>query len=171
MANTYSKIYIHFVLVVKYREPVMTKSWRESLHKYMSGIISGKNQKLYAIGGVEDHLHVLISIEPTLTICDLVRDLKVCSTKWINEQGYLKQPFQWQKGYAAFSCDYTRKKQIINYILNQEEHHKKKKVKTELVDLLERYEVEWDEKYLFDRHHNANVDAHKTLNVPPLQGG
>lgn len=171
MANTYSKIYIHFVLVVKYRAPLIQKSWRDDLCKYMSGIISAKNQKLYAIGGVEDHLHVLISIEPTLTICDLVRDLKACSTKWINERGVIKQKFQWQAGYAAFSCDYTRKKQVINYILNQEEHHKKKKIKAELVHLLDRYEVDWDEKYLFDGEPHATINKHKTQHVPPLQGG
>ncbi len=150
MANTYTQIYLHIVFSVKRRQNLIQKTWKEELYKYICGIANGKDQKIYAIGGVSDHIHILISIRPTIAVSDLVRDIKANSSKWINEKGFLLNKFQWQEGFGAFSYARSELDTIIRYINNQEQHHQKKTFKTEYLDLLQQFNVEYDEKYLFE---------------------
>jgi REP element-mobilizing transposase RayT len=150
MPNTYSQIYVQVVFSVKRRQNLIQKSWKEELYKYICGIVSGKEQKVYAIGGVEDHIHILISLRPNIALSDLVRDIKANSSKWINEKGFVKGKFQWQEGFGAFSYGHPQLDTIIAYINNQEQHHQKKRFKEEYMELLEKYYVEYHEKYLFD---------------------
>lgn len=103
MANTYTQIYLQVVFSVKGRQNLIRKDWKEELYKYICGIVNGKEQKVYAIGGVADHIHLSISIRPNVVLSDLVRDLKANSSKWINEKGFIKGKFQWQEGFGAFS--------------------------------------------------------------------
>src|SRR5690554_1639667 len=100
MANTYTQIYLHIVFSVKGRQNLIQKKWQDELHKYICGIVNRKEQKVYAIGGVSDHIHILVSIKPNIVISDLVRDIKAYSSKWINEKGYLIGKFQWQEGFG-----------------------------------------------------------------------
>jgi len=150
MANTYSQIYIHIVFSVKGRQSLIQNKWKVELHKYICGIVNGKEQKVYAIGGMADHIHLLISIKPSIAISDLVRDIKANSSKWINEKRIVIDKFQWQEGFGAFSYAQSQLDTVIAYIDNQEQHHRKKTFKDEYLDLLRKFNIEYDEKYLFE---------------------
>jgi putative transposase len=150
MANTYSQIYIHIVFAVKGRQNLIQNAWKDELYKYICGIVNGKEQKVYAIGGLPDHIHILMSIKPNIAISDLVRDLKANSSKWINEKGFLVGKFLWQEGFGAFSYAQSQLDVVIAYINNQEKYHKKITFKDEYLELLQKFNVEYDEKYLFE---------------------
>lgn len=150
MAGTFSQIYIQYVFAVKGRENLLQKPWRDEVFKYMAGIIKGKNQKPIIVNGVEDHVHVFVGIKPSMTISDLVRDIKNNSSKFINEQNLIKGKFSWQEGYGAFSYAHSQIENVFQYIANQEEHHKKETFQEEYLDLLEKFDIEFNEKYLFD---------------------
>ncbi|MFN5069559.1 MAG: IS200/IS605 family transposase [Bacteroidota bacterium] len=150
MANTYSQIYLQIVFSVKGRQNLISKNWKEELYKYICGIVNGKEQKVYAIGGVADHIHILVSIKPTIALSDLVRDIKANSSKWINEKGFIKGKFQWQEGFGAFSYAHSQLDIIIAYINNQEQHHLKKTFRDEYTELLQKFDVQYDENYLFE---------------------
>jgi len=150
MANTYSKIYIHIVFTVKGRQNLIQKKYREQLHKYISGIIKNKGQKLLSIFAMPDHIHLFMNIKPNITISDLVRDIKANSSKFINEKKIVKGKFSWQKGFGAFSYSESQIPSVIKYIKNQEEHHKKRTFREEYIELLTKFAIEFDEKYLFE---------------------
>ena len=150
MANTYSQIYIHIVFSVKGRENLIRASFRDELQMYIAGIIKNLNQKLYAIYIMPDHAHLLISINPSKSISDLVRDIKANSSKFINEKGWIKGKFAWQDGYGAFSYSKSQATNVVNYIINQPNHHKSLSFKEEYIDLLKKIEIQFDEKYLFE---------------------
>jgi putative transposase len=150
MANTFSKIYIHIIFSVKGRHNLIQKTWKEELYKYICGIVNGKKQKVYAIGGMADHIHILLSIKPNITLSDIVRDIKANSSKWINDKGFVKDKFQWQEGFGAFSYAQSQVDNVIAYINNQEQHHQKKTFKDEYLDLLHKFSIDFDEKYVFE---------------------
>ena len=149
MANSYSQIYLHFIFSVKNREPVLKKEWRIDLFKYISGIIIHKNQKPLIINGVEDHIHLLVSIKPDLNIASFIRDIKSSSSKYINEKKLVQGKFFWQGGYAVFSHSNSQIGAIYKYILNQEIHHKKKSFKEEYREFLDFHKVNYKQEYLF----------------------
>lgn len=150
MPGTFSQIYIQVVFAVKGRENLIGKAWKDDLHKYIAGIIKGKNQKSIIVNGMPDHIHVFIGLKPSMLISDLVRDIKNNSSKWINDNKLIQGKFQWQEGYGAFSYSHSHIENVYNYILNQEEHHKVKSFREEYIDFLKKFEIEHDEKYLFD---------------------
>ena len=150
MAGTYSQIYIQVVFAVKGRQNLIDKQWRDELHKYISGIITGKGHKSIIVNGVADHIHCFIGLKPSIAISDLVRDIKNNSSKFINESGFIKGKFQWQEGYGAFSYSQSHVERVYNYILNQEQHHSKKTFKDEYVEFLTEFEIEHKPFYLFD---------------------
>jgi putative transposase len=150
MANTYTQMYIQIVFAVKRRQNLIQKKWKDELHKYICGIVNGKGQKVYAIGGVEDHIHILVSIKPNIAISDLVRDIKANSSKWINENEFVRGKFQWQEGFGAFSYAQSQLDTVIAYINNQEKHHEKRTFKDEYMEQLQKFEIEFDENYLFE---------------------
>ncbi|WP_374458828.1 IS200/IS605 family transposase [Chryseobacterium taeanense] len=150
MANTYTQIYIQIVFAVKGRQNLISKQNREELHKFITGIVTNRNQKLFAVFAMPDHVHILVSIGPTVLISDLVRDIKAASSKFINEKGWMRGKFNWQEGYGAFSYSKSSVDSVIKYILNQEEHHKKKTFKEEYLALLQKFAIEYDSKYLFE---------------------
>ena len=150
MAGTYSQLYIQVVFAVKGRENLIAKSWKNDLHKYISGIIQNKEQKSIIVNGVADHIHAFIGLKPSMRISDLVRDIKNNSAKFINEAGFVKGKFVWQEGYGVFSYSHSEISRVYNYILNQEEHHQKKSFRDEYLELLKNFEIEHNEKYLFD---------------------
>lgn len=150
MANTFSQIYIQYVFAVKGRQNLLQKPWRDQVFKYMSGIIKSKGQKPIIVNGVADHVHVFVGIKPEIRISDLVRDIKNNSSNFINDQKWTVGRFSWQEGYGAFSYSNSHIERVYKYILQQEEHHRKKSFKQEYLDLLQKFEVEYDERYLFD---------------------
>jgi REP element-mobilizing transposase RayT len=150
MAGTFSQIYIQIVFAVKGRENLIGNEWKTELHKYIAGIIKGKEQKPIIVNGMADHIHAFVGLRPAMAISDLARDIKNNSSKFINEKGFVKGKFSWQEGYGAFSYSHSQIGNVYDYILNQEAHHKKKTFKEEYLDLLKKFEIEFDEKYLFD---------------------
>lgn len=150
MADTFSQIYIHLVFSVKGRQNIIHKTWREELFKYVSGIIKGRDQKVFAIGGMPDYIHILISLRPNYLVSELVNSVKTNSSKWINSKGFIKGKFNWQEGYGAFSYGQSQLDHVIQYINNQELHHQRKSFKEEYIELLEKFNIKFDEKYLFD---------------------
>ena len=150
MPNTYTQLYIQIVFTVKGKQNLIAKKNREELHKYITGIITNRQQKLLAIFAMPDHIHLLVNIKPNITISDLVRDIKSNSSKFINDNKWVKGKFSWQEGFGAFSYAKSNVDNVVKYILNQEEHHKVKSFKEEYIDFLEKFNVNYDEKYLFD---------------------
>lgn len=150
MANTFSQLYIHIVFSVKGRENLIHSTWKDELHKYICGIVNGNHQKVYAIGGMPDHIHLLVSIKPDCSISELVRDIKSNSSKWINTRKFVRGKFHWQEGFGAFSYAHSQLDMVIKYINNQERHHKIKSFKEEYIEMLQKFRIDYDEKYLFD---------------------
>ncbi len=149
MSNTYSQIYIQFVFAVKNREALIQKAWKERLHGYITGIFQHNKHKMIQINSVDDHIHIFVGIKPDQCISALIQNVKTESSKWINAQALTPKKFEWQKGYGAFSYSKRDKKQVINYIINQELHHNKENFLDEYREYLNDYEIEWDEKYIF----------------------
>ncbi len=150
MADTFSQIYIQAVFAVKGRENLLLKPWREEVHKYIAGIIKGKEQKSIIVNGVEDHIHCFFGLKPAMAVSSLVRDIKNNSTNFINESQFLKKRFQWQDSFGAFSYSRSDIDRVYNYILNQEQHHRKQTFKDEYIGLLDEFDVEYNPRYLFE---------------------
>jgi REP element-mobilizing transposase RayT len=149
MPNTYTQIYIHIVFAVRNREALINSVLKEMLYKYISGTIEKQNQKLYIINGMPDHVHILVSLNGSLSVANLVKEIKEHSTKYINEQNVLKAKFYWQEGYGAFSVSQSALKNVIDYIKNQEHHHLKTNFIDEYKSFLKAYNIEFNEKYIF----------------------
>ncbi|MBP9664454.1 MAG: IS200/IS605 family transposase [Pyrinomonadaceae bacterium] len=149
MANTYTQIYIHVVFAVQERACILKKQWREELFKYIAGILKNQGIKLLAIGGVEDHIHILFALSPKIALSDLIRDVKANSSKFINEKGFVRGKFYWQEGFGAFSYSRSQIDKVAKYVLNQEKHHNRRSFREEYTQMLDQFEVEYEEKYLF----------------------
>lgn len=150
MANTYTQLFVHIIFSTKRREKVLSKHFREELFKYISGILLHKNQKPFAVNGTLDHVHILVGIEPIISLSDLVRDIKHSSTNFIKDKKFIKHKFNWQKGFGAFSYSKSQIDSVIKYIMNQEEHHKQKTFEEEYIEFLKKYDIDYDSKYVFD---------------------
>ena len=149
MANTYTQVHIQFVFAFKYRYGAIDLAWREELYKYITGIVQNNNHKLIAINGMPDHIHILIGVRPIQSISELVQLIKTNSSKWINEKQFVKGKFEWQEGYGAFSYGKSQVNDVIEYIKNQQIHHSKKTFREEYVEFLKKFEIDYDEKYIF----------------------
>ncbi len=149
MPNTYFQLYIQMVFDVKGRQCFIQESFRDELQKYISGIIKEKKQKLYAIYCMPDHTHIFVSIKPDIAISDLVRDVKANSSSFIKEKHFVKN-FSWQTGFGAFSYSKSQALKVVDYILRQPEHHKKKTFKQEYIEFLQKFDIEYDDQYLFE---------------------
>jgi REP element-mobilizing transposase RayT len=150
MANTYTQIYIHIVFAVKGRQCLIRKEHKEELQKYIAGIVRNKDQKLLAIHCMPDHAHTFVGMKPTVALSDLVRDIKNNSSGFINEKKWVLGKFNWQKGFGAFSYGHSQIDAVVKYIQNQETHHAKTTFREEYLDMLKKFHVEYDEKYLFE---------------------
>ncbi len=149
MANTYTQIHLQLIFGVKYRDALIDPNWEMELHKYISEIIMKRSHKLLCINGVEDHLHALIGYRPSDPLPDLMEEIKADSSKWINKRGFMKYKFNWQGGYGAFSYSKSDLMNVIKYIQNQKEHHKKISFVEEYQKFLQLFEVDFDERYIF----------------------
>jgi len=128
MAGTFSQIYIHIVFAVNGRSNLLQEPWREEVFKYMAGIIKGKNQKSIIVNGVSNHVHLFVGIKPSMSVSDLVRDVKNNSTNFINDRKLIHGKFSWQEGFGSFSYSHSQIDHVYQYILNQKEHHRKKDI-------------------------------------------
>jgi len=149
MANTYTQIYVHIVFAVRNRETMISASWKERLHKYMTGIIQNKRHKLIAINTMPDHAHVFIGLNPDEALSGLVRDLKKDSTNFVNREIRPRGRFFWQEGFGAFTYSRSQIDSVVRYILNQEEHHRRKTFHQEYEEMLKEFAVEYDERFVF----------------------
>jgi REP element-mobilizing transposase RayT len=149
MANTYSQIYIQIVFAVEGRQNLIDPIHNDDLQKYITGIVTKQNQKLIVINNMPDHVHLLIGQRPDSALSDLVGDIKSGSTNFINRQRWVKGRFNWQEGFGAFSYSRSQLDTVIRYIQNQQKHHKKRSFHDEYVSLLDKFEVPYDERYIF----------------------
>ena len=150
MANTYSQIYIQIVFAVQNRQSLINPSWEDELFKYISGIIKNKGQKPLALNGDTDHIHIFIGMKPDCCISDLVMEIKKASNSFIKEKKFMPYKFNWQEGFGAFSYSHSQISSVAHYIENQKEHHKKRSFKDEYLTILKSYEIEFENKYLFN---------------------
>ena len=150
MANTYHQIYLQFVFAVQYRQCLITREHKEELHKYMTGLAQHRKAKMLAIHCMPDHAHLFVGFDPAVFIPDFVKEIKVASNEFVNNKKWTKTKFAWQQGYGVFSYSRSHIDNVIKYVLNQEQHHKKKTFRQEYVEFLKKFEVPYEEKYLFE---------------------
>ena len=149
MANTYSQIYIQIVFAVEGRQNLIDPSHNNDLQKYITGIVTKQRHKLIAVNNMPDHVHVLIGQRPDAALSDLVGDIKSGSTNFINRQRWVKGRFNWQEGFGAFSYSRSQLDTVIRYVRNQQKHHQRHSFRDEYLKLLNRFEVPYDERYVF----------------------
>ena len=149
MAHSYTNILVHYVFSTKNREKIITAPLQEQLWAYMGGIAKENNMKALAIGGIEDHVHLLISLPSTLSIAKAIQLIKGGSSKWVHDTFPKYNNFKWQEGYGAFSVSSSGTKGLIAYINRQEEHHHKKSFRKEYVSFLEKNVIEYDNRYVW----------------------
>ena len=148
MANTFTQIYLQFVFAVQDRVSLIQSEWKDELYKYITGIVHNNNHKLIVINGMPNHIHIFIGYKPHQLIPDLLQDVKGSSSKWINKKGVIKGKFSWQEGYGAFSYAHSQIDRVVKYIMNQEQHHKKKTFFEEYIELLKKFNIPYDERYI-----------------------
>ena len=149
MANTFSQIYIQTVFAVDGRLCLIRPEFKEEIYKYITGIVRNNGQKLISINGMSDHVHILIGLKPAMALADLVRDIKADSSNFINKKKWVRGRFNWQEGYGAFSYGHSQLDTIIRYIQNQEQHHRRRSFKDEYLTWLKKFEIPFEEKYVF----------------------
>lgn len=150
MPGSYSNLLYHLVFSTKARQPIISDRFREDLYKYMGGIVRGEGGVLIEIGGIADHVHLLVKLKPVVTLSDFMRVLKANSSKWVNEEKLKIRGFGWQNGYAAFTVSESHVPRIVKYIQNQEAHHRRITFQGELLTLLKKHKISFDERYLWD---------------------
>jgi REP element-mobilizing transposase RayT len=146
MPSTHTSLHYHLIFATKQREPILAKEWRHELHSYLGGIVNGLDAHSEGVGGVADHVHLLVSLKATACLSDFMRELKKSSSNWIRESKC--SSFHWQEGYAAFTVSASVRTSVRTYIANQEEHHRVKSFCEELIDFLEKSGVTYDPRYL-----------------------
>ena len=149
MANTYTQIHIQAVFSVQDRYCLIKKSWKDELYQYITGITQNYGHKILAINGMPDHIHIFFGMRPTQSLADLMQNIKGSSSQWINEKRFVTGRFSWQEGYGAFSYSKSHVDPVIEYIKSQEVHHHKKTFIEEYLEFLERFQVPYEERYIF----------------------
>jgi putative transposase len=150
MANTYTQMYAHLVFSPLGRQNLILPAFEERLYQYITGIVQSKDQKMIAINGMPDHVHLFIGFKPAIAISDLVRDVKASSSKFINDERFLPGKFSWQEGFGCFTYAHSQVDTIAQYVMNQKEHHRKRAFREEYLGLLQKFAVPFDERYLFE---------------------
>lgn len=150
MPGTFSQLYIQIVFAVKGRHSLISEHWENELYKYITGIITNKDQKLLAINGMPDHIHILIGMKPSCCLSDLIREVKKASNEFVSKKGFSRSRFEWQEGYGAFSYSHSALDNVIQYIQNQKVHHKSRSFKDEYKEFLMEYRIEHKDEYLFN---------------------
>lgn len=150
IANSYTQLYIHYVFAVKWRNHLLKPEHNDELQKYITGIIKKRKCKMLAINNVTDHIHLFIGQNPQYSVSKLMQETKAISSKFINDNNWYKTKFRWQTGYGAFSYSHSQIDNVIKYINNQQQHHKKHTFKEEYLEMLKKFKIDFDEKYIFE---------------------
>ena len=150
MANTNSQLYVQIVFAVKNRASLIQSEWETKLYQYITGILRNRGQKVIAINGMPDHIHILLGITPDCSLSDLVREVKKSSNTWITENKLTPGKFYWQSGFGAFSYSRSDLDSVATYVRNQKQHHQRKRLRDEYTELLKEFEVAYEESYIFD---------------------
>jgi REP element-mobilizing transposase RayT len=150
MANTYSQIYIQVVFAVEARQSLISPEHQEEIYRYITGITRNQGQKLIAINGMPDHVHILIGLKPDIALSDLVRDIKASSSTFINDKQWIRGKFRWQEGFGAFSYGHSQLDGVVRYIENQKLHHQSRSFKNEYFALLRKFDIAFQDKYVFN---------------------
>jgi putative transposase len=150
MANTFSQIYLQFVFAVQNRLSLISPTNKEELHKYITGLVKHRKAKMLAVNCMPDHCHLFVGFKPVILISDFVNQIKVKSNEFVNNKKWCKGRFKWQEGYGVFSYSHSHIDSVIRYVLNQEKHHQKKSFKEEYMQLLNKFEIPFEEKFLFN---------------------
>lgn len=161
MAGTYSQIYIQIVFAVQGRRSLIQPEWEEHLYRYITGIITNKGQKLLAINGIPDHIHILIGMKPSCCLSDLVREIKKSSNEFIRLNGFCPDNFSWQEGFGAFSYSDSHLDRVIKYIHRQKAHHRIRSFRDEYIEQLKTYHVSYSNEYLFDWNESTVSQQHR----------
>jgi putative transposase len=157
MANTYTQSYFHLVFAVRNRKALIKKEWRAEMEMYTTGIVQNNGHKMLAISAMPDHIHVLLGYNINQLIPDLVEKIKTSTDSWIKEKKLSQFKFEWQRGYGAFTHSRSQIDTVVKYILSQEEHHKKKQFKAEYLEMLQKNNVDFNPKYLFEFFNDCNI--------------
>jgi putative transposase len=166
MSNTYTQLYSQFVFAVKLRQRLIENQWKNDLYKYISGIVQNKKSKMLAINGMSDHIHIFIGYKPSISIPDLIKDIKVASALWINNNNLSRLKFNWQEGYGAFSYSQSHIGGVCQYIANQETHHQKKTFGEEYVEILNQFNIHYEKQYLFEFSPDIGSTPTELGNIP-----
>lgn len=150
MPQSLAKVYIHAIFSTKYRQPILADQWREELFSVLGGIANNLGCQPLIVGGIEDHVHLLFQLSRTIPIADAIGKIKSTSSLWVNQTRGLPEPFHWQGGYAAFSVSQSNVEAVREYIRKQPIHHQKQTYQDELREWFQRYEIEWDERYVWE---------------------
>lgn len=150
MSQTFTQVYVQIVFAVEWRQCLIEARHKEEIHKFITGIVRNDGQKLIEINSMPDHMHILVGLKPDMALSDLVRDIKANSSRFINEKGWLRGRFRWQEGFGAFSYSQSQLDSVIRYIRNQEQHHSTRTFKNEYLDILRRFDVAFDPRYVFE---------------------
>ena len=149
--STFTNLLFHIVYSTKYRKPTIDRNWQDELYGYVGGIIRDNKATLLCMGGVSDHVHLLAKLSPTIAISDMLRLIKSNSSKMVNETMTPQIPFEWQPGYAAFSVSESQYPRVRDYVRNQEQHHRKQSFQEEFIELLEKHNITYDLRYVFEQ--------------------
>jgi REP element-mobilizing transposase RayT len=158
MAHTFTNLLVHIIFSTKDRSPFIDTELKPKPHAYLGGIIREEKGKAYAINGTADHVHLLASLPPTIALADAPRTIKTNSSRWLHEQSLNRRSFGWQTGYGAFSVIKSNAHEVVNYVVAQEEHHRRMTFQQEFIAFLERHGIKYDERYIWEQ------------NLPPLRG-
>ena len=150
MANTYHQVYLHFIFAVKYRNAVLDKKWRSTVFGVIGNLINETGCKTIIVNGVEDHVHCFLGLKPVVSMSELMKTVKAKSSKYINDHQLTKGRFEWQEGYGVFSYSHSQIDKVFHYITNQEEHHKKQLFRDEYLEHLNKFQIPYDERYIFE---------------------
>ena len=149
--STFTNLLFHIIYSTKYRKPTIRTQWQDDLYGYIGGIVRDQNGTLLKVGGIEDHVHLLAKLSPTISISDVLQKIKSNSSRWINERADVTRKFEWQSGYAAFSVSESQMPSVDDYIANQAEHHRKKSFEEEFLAILQKHNIEFDMRYVFEQ--------------------
>ena len=149
MPNTYYQNYVHTTFPVKYRHATLKKHWRKSLFSLMGNLINKTGCKTLIVNGVEDHVHCLFGFKPSVSISDIMQSVKSKSSKWVNKSDFVHERFEWQSGFGCFTHGNQQIDKVYKYILNQEEHHKRMSFREEYLRFLKKYDIDYDERFIF----------------------
>jgi len=148
--GTFTQIYLHFVFAVKFREALIQQKYQKEVFPFIAGLIDSMGHKSFAVNGMPDHVHVFMSFSPSKSPSETIKEIKRASSNFINEKKWFPGKFQWQNGYGCFSYSKSQVDTVVNYVLNQKEHHHKITFQEEYLAFLKKFEVDYDDRFLFE---------------------